>query len=186
MLPVASGMYQLRLDISSYFSSTKLRPLAQPTSHLCAHTDKHKDTLCGFKEQLFNISEENTLLYMLRLLQNHSKASPSTSALENPELWQKKTKKFLDGGKRGDREEAWSRDVTHAVTYIFLFFPTTDNCEEGGGLRLMNIHAKVFPVRSVGQPNSIMGDWLSPQVGPIFFTYSAPASPSISSFHFYL
>lgn len=58
--------------------------------------------------------------------------------------------------------------MTHTVTYIFLFFPTMDNCEEGGGLRLMNIQAKVFPVRSVGQPNSIMGEWQSPQVGPIF------------------
>lgn len=48
-----------------------------------------------------------------------------------------------------------------------------------------NTHAKVFPVRSERWPNSIMGDWLSPQKGPIFPSCNTPVSCSIRFIHCY-
>ncbi len=184
-------MYQFSQspDVSSYFSSTKLRPLSQPTSHTHTdthrhtharahkrthrqtHTDTHTDTdtllLCGFKEQPLNVNEENTLLTKLRLPHNHNKAShPPHQPWKNLNFGKRKHKR-QDREKR-DREEALSRDVIHIATFIFLFFPATYNCARGGRLCLANIHVKVFPVRSVRRPNSTMGDWLSPQVGPFF------------------
>lgn len=89
--------------------------------------------------------------------------------------------KWQHRGKRGDGEEALSRYVIHTATYIFQMFPTTDKCAEGGrlyiSLPLSNTNVKVFPVRIVRWPNSIMGDWLNPKWAP-FFIHTVPLFPA--------
>lgn len=90
---------------SSYFSSTKLRPLTQPTSQTCAtHTYKQKRHTPIVWVKVFRL-----FLGVKR---------------KNLRVTRKKPNK--SGENRGATEEALSGDMIHTATYIFLLFPTTD------------------------------------------------------------
>lgn len=90
---------------SSYLSSTKLRPLTQPTSQTCApHTYHQKGHTPIVWVKVFQL-----FLCVKR---------------KNLKVSRKKT--LESGEKRGAREEALSGDMIHTATYIFLLFPTTD------------------------------------------------------------
>lgn len=139
---------------SSSSSSTKLRPLTQPTSQTCActHTDIEMQFCCVGEDGPFWVWEAKwvtekeavfkrtwrkyKLRTTLRLPKNHSKASHSPHQPWKNLTFSKRKQKWQGRGKRGGREGALSRDVIHTATYIFLLFPTTDGRKEEGFLSL--------------------------------------------------
>lgn len=182
---------------ASYFSSTKLRPLTQLTSQRHTPVVWVKDfpgeqsKVGNWKGAAFKHQRRKyELLTKLRLPKNHSGPSHSPHQPWKTLNFGKRKQKWQDGGKRQGGGTEQRRD-----TYSHLYFPSLSYHRQvcigrkalSPFLSLSWTHVKAFPVRSVRWPNSIMGDWLSPQVGPIFshivLLTLAPGSPSISSFH---
>lgn len=81
--------------------------------------------------------------------------TPSTSAVENPELWQKKTKMTR---RRDDREEMW---YIQPLIFSFSFLPQTSVHSEEGSVSLSQTHMLRYFLLGVwgGQTVLWVTDW---------------------------
>lgn len=79
------------------------------------------------------------------------------------------------GGEKGSWAEGsdWGYDTCYQLCFPSFSYHRLCLERKAVSLRHRHTHTEVFPVRGVRWPNSIMDDWLSPQVGPFFLMWSS-------------
>lgn len=126
-----------------------------------------------------------TLLTHLRLLKYHSMASQPPHEpwkKKKPWTWAKEKQKWQDCGREESGRRYWA-GMWYIQPLILSYHRQVCVGRKACSPFLSHIHVQVFPVRSVKWPNSILGDWLSPQVGPILtHTVLLPLLPLFPTF----